>query len=42
MCACKCVVLLLQNYPENSIGAFEGTSSTIDSVATLETDVHIR
>lgn len=31
-----------QNYPENSIGAFEGTCSNINSVTTLETDVHIR
>ena len=43
---CTCVLsscfTLYQNYPENSIAAFGGTSANIDSVTTLETDVHIR
>ena len=37
-----CVLFFLQNYPENSITAFEGTCLNIDSAATLETDIHIR
>lgn len=37
--------LVHQNYPENSITAFEETCLNVDwlkSVTTLETDVHIR
>ena len=50
ICVCVCIFVLYillvfavnQNFPENTITAFEGTSLNINSAATLETDVHIR